>query len=155
MQRHWPWENLSSFQSIVSKNFGVRFRMYPSVCFLTVMSDYHCASSTASNTFFYQFPNCLAYTSLEDCLEKLEWALANDPVPLSEESAQKLSWEGANERLFDSAAVTRDEWEEWAETGKLKSDADAARFHVETGMTGQLIGKFFTGNKSKEETKVE
>jgi hypothetical protein len=98
----------------------------------------------------------LAYTSLEDCLEKLEWALQNDPVPLDEETALKLSWEGANERLFDSAAVTREEWEEWAEAGKLKSDIDAARFHVETGMKGQLIGSFFTGDKSsKDEPKAE
>ena len=66
-----------------------------------------------------------------------------------------LSWEGANERLFDSASVTRDEWEEWTETGKLKSDLDAARFHVETGMKGQLIGNFFSGDKSKEESVEE
>lgn len=98
----------------------------------------------------------MAYDSLEDCLEKLEWALRNDPAPLDDESALKLSWEGANERLFDSSAVTRDEWEEWAETGKLKSDIDAARFHVETGMKGQLIGKFFTGDKkSRDESKSE
>lgn len=101
--------------------------------------------------FFLQFPNCLAYTSLEDCLEKLEWALANEPVPLSKEYALMLSWEGANERLFDSSAVTRDEWEEWSETGKLKSDADAARFHVETGMKGKLIGSFFSGDKKSKE----
>ena len=113
-------------------------------------------AALASNTFFQQFPNCLPYDSLEDCLGKLEWALRNDPAPLDDESALKLSWEGANERLFDSSAVTRDEWEEWAETGKLKSDIDAARFHVETGMKGQLIGKFFTGDKkSKDESKSD
>jgi len=78
--------------------------------------------------------------------------LANEPKPLSEESALKLSWEGANERLFESSAVTKDEYEEWVETGRIKSDDDAARFHVETGMRGQLIGKFFTGDKTKDDS---
>ena len=93
----------------------------------------------------------MAYESLEDCLAKLEWALSHDPTPLDEEAGQKLSWEGANERLFDSAAVTKDELLEWQETGKIKSDNDAARFHVETGMKGQLIGKFFARDKPSEE----
>lgn len=106
-----------------------------------------------SNMFFLQFPNCLAYTSLDDCVSKLAWALANDPVPLDEETAMKLSWEGANERLFGSSAITRDEWEEWIETKKLDSDDDAARFHVETGMKGQLITHFFTGEKKSKEDK--
>lgn len=105
---------------------------------------------TASNTFFYQFDNCLEYDTLEDCLEKLEWALANEPKPLDKDSALKLSWEGATERLYESSAITKDEWEEWEETGKIKSDDDAAKFHVETGMKGQLIGKFFTGDKSED-----
>ncbi|CAB9509875.1 Digalactosyldiacylglycerol synthase 1, chloroplastic [Seminavis robusta] len=104
-----------------------------------------------SNMFFLQFPNCLAYTSLEDCLVKLEYALAHEPVPLTEEVAKKLSWEGANERLFESSSVTKDEWAEWEKDGKIKSDDDAARFHVETGMRGQLIGKFFAREKPSEE----
>jgi hypothetical protein len=65
--------------------------------------------------------------------------------------AQKLSWEGANERLFDSSAVTKDEYMEWEDTGKIKSDDDAARFHVETGMKGQLIGKFFAREKPSDD----
>ena len=122
----------------------------------SVLSDIHVASleisdqfspvvhaPTASNTFFAQFPNCLLYSSLDESLEKLDWALENDPKPLDEETATKLSWEGANERLFESSIITKDEWLEWQDTGKIKSDDDAARFHVETGMKGQLIGNFF------------
>ena len=106
-----------------------------------------CCFTKASNTFFLQFPNCLSYSDLDDCLEKLEWALAHEPEPLTDEMAKKLSWEGANERLFASSAITRDEWNEWEESGKIKSDDDAAKFHVETGMKGQLIGKFFAREK--------
>ena len=32
-----------------------------------------------SNTFFSQFPNCLTYKSLHDCVEKNQWALVNEP----------------------------------------------------------------------------
>jgi hypothetical protein len=70
---------------------------------------------------------------------------------LSVDIAQKLSWEDANERLFDSSAVTKDQFMEWEETGKIRSDDDAARFHVETGMKGQLIGKFFAREKPSDE----
>ena len=61
----------------------------------------------------------------------------------------KLSWEGANERLFEAASINKEDWEEWEATGKLKSDIDAARFHVETGKKGQLIGKFFSREKKE------
>ena len=98
---------------------------------------------TASNTFFAQFPNCLQYASLEECLQKLEWALNNDPKPLDKQTATMLSWDGANERLFESSTITKEEWRQWQENGKIKSDDDAARFHCETGMKGQLIGNFF------------
>lgn len=100
---------------------------------------------TASNTFFYQFPNCLPYSDLEEGLEKLEWALENDPRPLSKETIHKLSWEGANDRLFEASAISKDELDEWQETGKIKDDEDAARFHVDTAMKGQLVQKYFGG----------
>lgn len=111
-----------------------------------------------SNIFFEQFPNCLQYSSLEECLEKLDYALKNNPKPLDEETAAKLSWEGANERLFKSSTITREEWKDWQENGKIKGDDNAARFHAETGMKGQLIGNFFKqdiGNFFKREKSVD
>eukprot|EP00980_Cylindrotheca_fusiformis_P006413 scaffold1375_cov137-Cylindrotheca_fusiformis.AAC.2 len=80
----------------------------------------------ASNTFFVQFSNCLAFSSKEDCIEKIRHALSNDPQPLSKEAATMLSWEGANNRLFDAALMTRTEYEE-RENSK---DKDLANLHI-------------------------
>jgi len=63
--------------------------------------------SSASNEFFYQFPNCLAYNCLDDCVVKLIYALQSQPEPLSEKYAHILSWEGATERLYEAARIPR------------------------------------------------
>lgn len=58
-------------------------------------------SIIASNEFFIQFPNCLAYESLEDCAKKVQFALANTPEPLNEKFKRILSWEGMyNVRIY-------------------------------------------------------
>ncbi|OEU16810.1 hypothetical protein FRACYDRAFT_138536, partial [Fragilariopsis cylindrus CCMP1102] len=62
-----------------------------------------------SNTFFLQFPNCLAYETKSECVEKIKFALENDPVPLSAEDKYKLTWEGANLRLYEASAMTEAE----------------------------------------------
>lgn len=88
---------------------------------------------------------------MDDCLSKLEWALENNPKTLSKEHAHVLSWEGATDRLYEAAAITKDEQDEWEETGKIQGDEDAARFHVETGMKGLLIHKYFGGVLKNDE----
>jgi hypothetical protein len=104
----------------------------------------------ASNTFFLQFPNCLAYENMEECLEKLIWALEHDPTPLTDEYAHKFTWEGANERLFEASAISRGEARERLETGQSKSDTEAAWLHIEMTKRGQIVAKFFGSPSSQE-----
>jgi hypothetical protein len=91
-----------------------------------------------SNSFFYQFENCLAYESKKDCVEKIRWALANDPKPLSDEERFQLTWEGANDRLFKAAAMTEKEVEDWRNQ-RQASDRDAAKLHYETVKRGRGV----------------
>ena len=90
-----------------------------------------------SNDFFTQFPNCLAYDDLDDCVEKLQYALSHTPAKLSEEDTFKLSWEGATERLYDAALRKESTPEEKEQSVK------AARFHVETSKKSQYVSKLF------------
>merc|ERR1740124_1100361 len=48
-----------------------------------------------SNTFFMQFPNCLAYRNEFEFASNLHWALSHDPVPLSLDERQMFTWEAA------------------------------------------------------------
>lgn len=93
-----------------------------------------------SNTFFLQFSNCLAYETKQECVQHILWALANDPKPLSEEERFQLTWEGANERLFEAAAMTERQVEEWKRT-RQEADQDAARMHYETVKRGRGVQK--------------
>ena len=100
-----------------------------------------------SNTFFLQFENCLAYESKKDCVEKIRWALANDPKPLSEQERYQLTWEGANERLFKAAAMTERQVEDWKKNQEA-SDVDAARLHYETIRRGRGVQKLLHRSSS-------
>eukprot|EP00934_Nitzschia_sp_Nitz4_P003547 Nitzschia sp. Nitz4//scaffold370_size15137//7469//9583//NITZ4_008895-RA/size15137-processed-gene-0.23-mRNA-1//-1//CDS//3329549574//3537//frame0 len=95
-----------------------------------------------SNTFFLQFENCLAYSSKKECVEHLIWAMENDPKPLSEQEHFQLTWEGANERLYDASAVTVADVKEWKESGRAKGDLDAAKLHFETVKRGRDVHSF-------------
>ena len=89
---------------------------------------------SASNTFFLQFPNCLAYETKKECVEKIKFALENDPVPLSKADKHKLTWEGANTRLYESSLMTEAEAEE-----RNKKTGDFARLHMDTMKTGAFF----------------
>ena len=96
-----------------------------------------------SNEFFLQFPNCLAYEGMDDCVAKLLFALANQPTPLSTEEAYMLSWEGATERLFQAAGITR---RNAAKTAQFEvEDLKAARFHIKTARRSQFVSNLFNG----------
>jgi digalactosyldiacylglycerol synthase len=102
-------------------------------------------SPTASNTFFEQFANCLVYENKKACVASVKWALVNEPKPLSEKEHFMLTWEGANERLYKSSALTKKEVEEWNESGATKADRQFARIHMETMKKGHFIQKFLAG----------
>ena len=98
-----------------------------------------------SNEFFYQFPNCLAYDDLDDCVSKLQYALSNRPEHLMEKYVHMLSWEGATERLFKAAAITEAEETRRMESGMIAADWKAARFHVDSAEKSQMVKNMISG----------
>ena len=99
---------------------------------------------TASNTFFVQFPNCLAFETKKDCVDKVKWALENDPHPLSEDDKHKLTWDGANERLFLSSEMT----ERQAKIMNKRS-AHYAKMHMDAMKTGFFFKDFLAGRNKQ------
>ncbi|GMI60491.1 hypothetical protein ScalyP_jg8538 [Parmales sp. scaly parma] len=61
-----------------------------------------------SNTFFVQFPNCLTFSSKEEFVERLLYALSHEPEVMTEELRRVLSWEAATERLVVASLILRD-----------------------------------------------
>ena len=74
-----------------------------------------------------EFPNCLAFSDENECIEKIKHALANDPRPLSEMDKMKLSWEGAIQRLFDSTIMSTAEFEE----RDISAEKDVVALHTQ------------------------
>jgi len=97
-----------------------------------------------SNDFFLQFPNCLAYRTMDECVEKLQYALSHDPEPLTEEQAYTFTWEAATERLIKSSIVTKRDVMERDLGGIDKRDERAAWIHAETGKKHGFLRKLFT-----------
>lgn len=98
-----------------------------------------------SNEFFYQFPNCLAYDDLDDCVSKLQYALSHRPEHLMQKHVHMLSWEGATERLFEAAAITEAEEALRVESGMMDRDLKAARFHVDGASKSLIVKNMLTG----------
>lgn len=103
-----------------------------------------------SNQFFLQFPNCLAYKNLRECVEKISWALENDPTPLSEEHAHIFTWEAATDRLIESSIVTKREGQERDRYGRDKADSRMAWLHSQGGKKGQFIKTLFVKSEATE-----
>eukprot|EP00557_Chaetoceros_sp_GSL56_P000238 CAMPEP_0176500840 /NCGR_PEP_ID=MMETSP0200_2-20121128/13810_1 /TAXON_ID=947934 /ORGANISM="Chaetoceros sp., Strain GSL56" /LENGTH=722 /DNA_ID=CAMNT_0017899623 /DNA_START=1 /DNA_END=2169 /DNA_ORIENTATION=+ len=85
-----------------------------------------------SNEFFYQFPNCLIYETLDEFVKKVKYAIDHDPVPLSKELRYIFTWEAAMDRLIDAAAITEAEWEMLEASGKMQRDKRKAWIHKES-----------------------
>lgn len=109
------------------------------------MGKYVILPKHPSNEFFYQFPNCLAYDSLHDCVAKLQYALSNRPEYLMDKYMHMLSWEGATERLYQAAAITEREQTERVESGLIARDLKAARFHVDGAGKSQMVKNIIAG----------
>lgn len=98
-----------------------------------------------SNEFFLQFPNCLAYKTIQECVEKIKWALENKPEPLSQEQAYIFTWEAATDRLIEASYITKREARERTKDGHDKSDLRMAWIHSEGGKKGQFLKGLFAG----------
>eukprot|EP00526_Cylindrotheca_closterium_P017308 CAMPEP_0113655830 /NCGR_PEP_ID=MMETSP0017_2-20120614/29947_1 /TAXON_ID=2856 /ORGANISM="Cylindrotheca closterium" /LENGTH=314 /DNA_ID=CAMNT_0000569167 /DNA_START=156 /DNA_END=1100 /DNA_ORIENTATION=+ /assembly_acc=CAM_ASM_000147 len=81
----------------------------------------------SSNEFFVQFPNCLAFSDENECIQKIQHALAHDPQPLSEMDKMKLSWEGAIQRLVDTTTMSAEEFEE----RDISAEKDLVSLHTQ------------------------
>ena len=71
------------------------------------MGKYVIIPEHCSNTFFEQFPNCLTYKKNEDFVAHLQYAMNNEPVPLSSEHSHILTWNAATERCIEASKITR------------------------------------------------
>lgn len=110
-----------------------------------------------SNTFFLQFPNCLAYRSKFEFVANLRWALTHDPEPLTDEHLQQFTWEAATDRLIKASAITwREAWER-ERLGRTKLDERIAWFHNEIGKgtTGDMLRKFFGAGPVSHQVKYQ
>lgn len=72
--------------------------------------------SHPSNDFFTQFPNCLPYSSKEEFVGNLYYALTHAPEPMSVEASHILSWEAATERFIAAGSLSVKEAETWNKT---------------------------------------
>jgi len=104
-----------------------------------------------SNEFFYQFPNCLAYKDMNEFVSHMNYAMKNDPQPLSPELSYTFTWEAAMERLVESAVFTESEYAELQASGKITRDKRKAWIHQESGrvMKGEVL-KGLIGDPPKE-----
>jgi hypothetical protein len=88
----------------------------------------------------------LSYKTKKECVEKVKWALDNDPEPLSSDDKYKLMWEGANERLYKSSAMTEAQAEE-----RNNRCSDFAKLHMDTMKTGSFLASFLGGGAKKKD----
>ncbi|CAM9635912.1 unnamed protein product [Chrysoparadoxa australica] len=98
-----------------------------------------------SNEFFYQFPNCLVFESDEEFGEKMAYALANTPEPMSKEYRHILSWEAATSRLIESSKVTVGDSK--ARRKALDEMAYLCHNTLSDGRRGDTIRKIMFGGK--------
>jgi hypothetical protein len=107
-----------------------------------------------SNEFFYQFPNCLTYETLDEFVKKIKYAIDHDPTPLTKELRYIFTWDAAMERLIEAAAITDAEWEILETSGKVQRDRRKAWIHKESRkmFKGDIL-KSIIGDLPKEDLK--
>ena len=108
-----------------------------------------------SNDFFVQFPNCLQYSSKEEFVTLLQYAMSHQPEPLTAELKHELTWEAATERCLEAAAITRRDAARRERIGKTKSDHYIAKMHYELGKgkKGDVIRKLLGGGPVSDQHK--
>lgn len=109
-----------------------------------------------SNDFFEPFPNALLYRTPQEFCSLLLYAQSNDPVPLSDELRNKLSWQAATDRLIAAAATSPRELARLARV-KASRDMRCYEWHASVcrGRLGKTLQKSFFGTFEEEEEKEE
>ncbi len=109
-----------------------------------------------SNEFFYQFPNCLSYSNMDEFAELVNFALENDPTPLAGEIGRKFTWEAAMERLVEASAVAKSKQVELEQSGRIQRDKRKAWIHKESGrmLKGDML-KSVVGDFPAEDLKLK
>jgi digalactosyldiacylglycerol synthase len=110
----------------------------------------------ASNIFFQQFPNCLHYQTKAEFVTHMQYALAHDPEPLSDDLRYTLTWEAATERLLGAAMISERDAARRDRVGK-QWDERIASVHYELGKgrTGDVIRKVLGGGPVADQFKYE
>jgi hypothetical protein len=121
------------------------------------MGKYAIIPMHPSNTFFLQFPNCLAYRNKFEFVANLRWALTHEPEPLTEEQARQFTWEAATDRLIEASAITWREALERERLGMNKLDERIAWFHNELGKgkTGDILRKVLGAGPVSHQVKYQ
>ena len=101
-----------------------------------------------------QFTNCLSYDTLDECAEKMAWALENIPTAMSDEERRKFTWQAATERLVESSIVTVKQARERAENGMDKTDARIAYWLSESGEKSSMLRNLFNKNDGGDHSSV-
>jgi hypothetical protein len=73
----------------------------------------------------------------------MQFALSNNPTPLSEKFRKILSWEGGTERLYKVVAITQTEEATRRQRQVKAISLNAAKFHAEASKKSHFIGNMF------------
>ena len=113
----------------------------------TAMGKFIIIPDHPSNVFFHQFPNCLLYKTKTEFVELLEYAIAHDPEPLSDDLIHVLTWEAATERFMEASAISRRDAKWRNRVGRNKSDEKIAKLHyaLGRGAKGDVLRKVLGG----------
>lgn len=85
----WPFPTLSVSYCTPSLPIGRSVQVTEVLCTTVAealaMGKWVVCSRHPSNEFFFQFPNCLPFTTEEDFAACVSWALRHDPEELTQE----------------------------------------------------------------------
>ena len=134
------------------------------------MSKWVIVPKHASNEFFLQFPNCLQYTSKNEFVELLQYAMTH-PVHYvigngtnqtvgreagvdRSEMYAPLTWEAATQRLIDTAYLSKRDAHRRDRLTLQKEDRSIQEWHytLGNGKSGDVLRKVLGGGPVAEQS---
>jgi hypothetical protein len=81
----------------------------------------------------------------------MQYALKNNPEPLSDKHAKMLSWDGATERLYEASAIPKKEVDaEGHDNGGTFDYEKSARLHIESTKKSKFVTDLLRGKTIKK-----